>query len=1278
MSADKRIHPRFRFEHNVMLVAEGYAPIGCRMVNVCHGGLWLDRLESDVLQRHLSRELSRGKQPLVEVHLVGELQSQELVFHALARVLRTDSGGFGLRFLTEQAELVRLLQQRSRELGGAARLSVIPDSLREELLARSVRLMEKASAQFQHQFWQEDAAAGIDKVVIQFAFPVHRREWENSLQAFRKGSSSQSGGDLSLVDDQVFESWLKLQQISNRLARLCHDELFELNQYLSVAARRYITDQSNPVSPVSLVLQIHEAARREPSMPVAEPAFFRRLEETLNTLLPVLYGQLLGLFREAGVSVVQAGHMIDDWGRVLERQSGLTLAREERSARTEKQTGKTKPPAAAVADQAVLETSATPGLDRAPPAASAPKIEDAPEAPALPPEAQLQNTGPESGELAESAGLPGSGGDLLRFVNAINPILHGSQDEPGNTIQESHLLKLIQAQRQQLGERELTQGNNLGDYLASSLSDGAGLLNLSRLTRERLDVVDRILSLPAHADPVVARFLSDLRLPMAEVVLADETFLVQRDHPLRRCLNFIYRLAWQDSGSRHQRQLLEQAQDTFRELPWQTAAIQTLNQKLEEGLGRLQRQAEHQAERITRKYEGQEKLSKARFAVAQRLDALFFGRNVPAILGTLLDAGLEHKMVLEYLRSDSDPEALNKDLERLKSLIDFLTGKALDTLPEGLQAPELEQDVLARVESALEDAYQPVDARSALDELQAQLDDPVLIEFIAYETRATGLLPDAPESALEDEADVDSRWTRRAAELKVGDWLDRQAGDDPSRRLRLVWIDRSTDEFVFLPEGDVHEHRMQFSELVSALQAGELIFRPESQAEWVDQCLFQLVDELYTKMAFQSSHDPLTGCLYRHELEKHLEATLMSRLRMRDQERALIWLDVDQFAVLNSSHGTGAGDHVLKAMVGLLQSQLTLELRGTATAIGRMGSNEFALYLPNATVQQALNQAENFQKYIASNPFRVEDESIYVTVSVGVLSFDGRADCAADLINLASQACETAKRQGGNRVQVFRPSEQEGGATASRELVRQIDKTLSEGLLGLRVQRIVSLDDEGALPKYEMLIRMPESQQGILNAQEFINAIERFRRSVQFDSWVVKQTLDWARSNPEKMMDIAQLNINISGHSVGDDRFLHFLDTEMQKGGFDTSRICFELTETAAVASLHYAADFMNSLKRYGCRFALDDFGTGFSSYAYLQQLPVDYLKIDGVFIQDIENSEKNYAMVKSITELGHYLGMEVVAECVETAEAEEALAEIGVQWLQGWHIERPKPLSEL
>ncbi len=220
------------------------------------------------------------------------------------------------------------------------------------------------------------------------------------------------------------------------------------------------------------------------------------------------------------------------------------------------------------------------------------------------------------------------------------------------------------------------------------------------------------------------------------------------------------------------------------------------------------------------------------------------------------------------------------------------------------------------------------------------------------------------------------------------------------------------------------------------------------------------------------------------------------------------------------------------------------------------------------------------------------------------------------------------------------------------------------------------LDTE--LPFYEILLGVKDDHGKTTSPEPFILAAEKYKKNVIVDTWVVSQVIDWMRYNPDNLKKLSGFNVNLSGHSLSDNQFMEFLEQQFRQGGFPASKICFEITETAAVLNINYTADFMREMKRSGCYFALDDFGTGFSSYAYLQKLPVDFLKIDGVFVRDINENMTNYAMVKSISELSRFLGMATIAECVEDQAGLDALNEIGVEYVQGFHIEKPLLLTDL
>jgi EAL domain-containing protein (putative c-di-GMP-specific phosphodiesterase class I) len=283
-----------------------------------------------------------------------------------------------------------------------------------------------------------------------------------------------------------------------------------------------------------------------------------------------------------------------------------------------------------------------------------------------------------------------------------------------------------------------------------------------------------------------------------------------------------------------------------------------------------------------------------------------------------------------------------------------------------------------------------------------------------------------------------------------------------------------------------------------------------------------------------------------------------------------------------------------------------------------------------------------------------------------------------DLLNQASLSLRTAKKQGGNRIEMVRETDKPA-QNNSRQWVTEIDRTIRDGSLYLRAQPIVSLDPEsGEGSMYELLLGLKDSSGAEVSPQGYIEAAEQFRRSTRVDMWVVSEVMGWMRNNPDALGKIATLNVNLSGASLSDDSFMLGLETILKRSPELAQKLCFEVTETSAVANLHFAADFMTELKRLNCRFALDDFGTGLSSYAYLQKLPVDYVKIDGIFVRDITTNMTNYAMVRSINELCHFLDLRTIAEYVEDMEIMEALREIQVDYGQGFGIAKPRRLDSL
>ena len=281
----------------------------------------------------------------------------------------------------------------------------------------------------------------------------------------------------------------------------------------------------------------------------------------------------------------------------------------------------------------------------------------------------------------------------------------------------------------------------------------------------------------------------------------------------------------------------------------------------------------------------------------------------------------------------------------------------------------------------------------------------------------------------------------------------------------------------------------------------------------------------------------------------------------------------------------------------------------------------------------------------------------------------------------ADEACYSAKDAGRNRLQEY-----ELGDSAmmrrhgAMEWVTQLDKALDDDRLILNCQRISPINGSGngADSHYEILLTMLDELGDTMPPGDFIIAADTYNRMTAIDRWVIERVLGWMADHKDKLDNFGGFAINVSGHSVNDETFPDFVLEQFSKSQAPTGKVCFEITETAAIANLENAVDFMNRMKIIGCKFSLDDFGTGLSSYSYLRNLPVDYVKIDGVFVKDIANNPGDYAVVRSINEIGHYMGKRTIAEYVESDDVLKRLQEIGVDYAQGYQIEKPRLLADL
>jgi len=432
--------------------------------------------------------------------------------------------------------------------------------------------------------------------------------------------------------------------------------------------------------------------------------------------------------------------------------------------------------------------------------------------------------------------------------------------------------------------------------------------------------------------------------------------------------------------------------------------------------------------------------------------------------------------------------------------------------------------------------------------------------------------------------------------------------------------------------------------------------------------------ELTQQLSHQSTHDVLTGLFNRRDFELKVKQAIRDA-ELTDKQHSLLYMDLDQFKVINDTCGHIAGDELLKQITAQL-----VDLVRQCDTLARVGGDEFGLLLENCSSQQALMVANKILEMTHQFRFSWGDKTFGIGISIGMIGIDRQSNSVIDVISQVDAACHMAKEAGRSRIYVHDAKDQALLARhGEMEWTPRITKALEEQRMVLYYQPIVHNTQLGDLcSHYEILIRMIDESGKLVPPGAFLPAAERYNLIAEIDRWVISEYFKWLAEHPQHLHALELGSINLSGHSLGDETCLRHIESELKAFAIPPEKICFEITETEAISNLAKAQGFIRKLKNHGCKFALDDFGSGFSSYAYLKNLPVDFLKIDGMFIKDIHKDPANYAMVESINHIGHVMGRQTIAEFVENHAIQQTLSRLGVDYMQGYGIAKPSALADL
>ena len=433
--------------------------------------------------------------------------------------------------------------------------------------------------------------------------------------------------------------------------------------------------------------------------------------------------------------------------------------------------------------------------------------------------------------------------------------------------------------------------------------------------------------------------------------------------------------------------------------------------------------------------------------------------------------------------------------------------------------------------------------------------------------------------------------------------------------------------------------------------------------------------EFVARLSWQASHDALTGIVNRREFETRLGKAL-DKLSHRPSEHSLMFLDLDQFKVVNDTCGHAAGDQLLRQTSALLQENLA-----PGGLLARLGGDEFGVLLEDCGAKSAVGVAERLRLAVQELRFFWNGCAFNISVSIGLVHV-AEAGAMEEALRAADMACYMAKEKGRNRVQVYHPSDSElVQRVGEMAWVQRIRNGLDEGRFCLFAQEIRALNkDEPHHSHVELLLRLRDEDGKLVQPGSFMPAAERYGLMPLIDRWVVRNAfaLIASRLSSFEPNQLSSWAINLSGATFSDDDFIEYVRRQFEIHRVPPELICFEITETSAIADLPRAKRFIQALKKLGCRFSLDDFGTGMSSFSYLKHLPVDFIKIDGSFVTEMLNSKIDRAMVEMIVHIAKVMGKCTIAEFVESDEIFEALREIGVDYAQGYAIGKPSSFEAM
>ncbi|MDI9244652.1 DUF1631 family protein [Marinobacter sp. CHS3-4] len=1049
----------------------------------------------------------------------------------------------------------------------------------------------------------------------------------NAIQLMQINGESAFPSNLSVMTDQDTEQEVAINLTARRIAKQVSLELAQLHTIFCDVSDRQITNESNPIGPKLLITSLHGQLRDQELSQQAVNEFLPELAATIAPKLKRFYRNLIIQSEEQGLDSEPATE-----GFPSPQASSNPDA-------AQRVTGK---------DEAIQENS------------------DAGESKA----GQISEK-----ELLLSLFSISDRTQSSNYHRALNMLASGRIPHTvSNRLKREDLLSILGHLQRQRSNASPEKQESLIDIILVEAGLNPALTDaLTEEDRAYIDITQRFFDAVLNATSfkrTLREQVYRLRWVFLQVLLRDDSFFLNRAQPARYFINGLARLSFRITADKNLDRWLTRFIDrAIEQYQGDNSIFNAISKDIDALIKRQDEAFRLIKSRIAKTAEAQQQLRDARTAVAADMSKLLLNEAVPTSLETLLyDVDWRHQLVVHWLKSEGG-DAYQQCLSLLTSWLHQLNGT-----PDPSEDPEA-------LKAALRNELNSLNGTRVSDcnaTLEAQIDGLIDVETRQFsesyldEKEAPYRNDHKHESVHKTQLETTYTPSKRMAQLAPGDWVAFSQRDGGDQFLRLTWRGGPVFRFSGVNEAGPQDIEVHYRALNKQLRSGEARIVEESERPLVDLCVHQIGHSFYEDLITDTQGDSLTGALTRMEFERKLEQRAQ-RCSDSDERHYLLYIDIDRFRVINSTLGHAAGDRALKDIAQCLH-QWTQE----PGFVGRLGGNEFGALVRADNKAMARSLADDWRKRLAMKSIQYQDATMPLTVSIGIDRLGPDSGAADRALSRSALACQAVKERGGNNVECYEANnEEQTRQTEQMNWLAGMDRGLDE-LLTLRCQPINSLTYPDDNPHYEVLLGVRTADGQVLPPAAFIEAAEHHKRMAEVDCWVLNALLDWMEANPEKMTEIAGFSINLSGKSVTDDRVLEFVLAQLTRRQVNSRKLCFEITETSAISSLATANDFISEVKRFGCRFSLDDFGTGLSSYAYLQKLDVDFLKIDGIFIRNIVHNTKDQALVSSIVELAQFMGLKTIAEFVEDSEICDYVKALGVDEGQGYFLGKPILLEDL